>query len=307
LLTPDPKKRLNADEALQHEWIVLRGDDGGNGGDLSAARALLKQQIAQKRLTALWHVLDIVNALGAQTPDKLGKSPRSRTMLPPALLKRASKGSASGFGGESTSPHATGGARHGRSRKASTTDRVEELQMLFNLFDTDGNGTIDQDEIAALFKKLGFEPDPERLRKLLMRVDNNANGTLEFGEFCEFLRLAKESDGGLGIDTAVTSSLGDLAGQDGAMSNDALESYVRAFAENTGQPISQEDIDDIIALGMDDGEGGMVNMAGISHAMMLDPKQRHQEAMQRRTDKIPSAPGAAPGGQDEAAYMSGAI
>ena len=44
LLEPDPKKRLNADEALQHEWIALRGVVG-TGGDLKMAKRLLKQQI----------------------------------------------------------------------------------------------------------------------------------------------------------------------------------------------------------------------------------------------------------------------
>ena len=44
-----------------------------------------------------------------------------------------------------------------RVRALSTgTDRMEELQNLFQMFDIDGNGTIDCDEIAALLKKLGF-------------------------------------------------------------------------------------------------------------------------------------------------------
>ena len=35
---------------------------------------------------------------------------------------------------------------------------------MFNLFDADGNGTIDMDEIKVLMKKLGFEPNEEKVR-----------------------------------------------------------------------------------------------------------------------------------------------
>ena len=34
----------------------------------------------------------------------------------------------------------------------------------------------------------------EKLRELLYKVDTDANGTLEFAEFCEFLRLAKSAE-----------------------------------------------------------------------------------------------------------------
>jgi len=43
LLNPDAKKRLSADEALAHEWIVLRGVVG-SGGDLKSAQKRIKQQ-----------------------------------------------------------------------------------------------------------------------------------------------------------------------------------------------------------------------------------------------------------------------
>ena len=65
---------------------------------------------------------------------------------------------------------------------------------IWNHLDSNGNGTIDHDEIMALFGKLGFKPDATRLQMLLQKVDNNANGSLEFAEFCEFLRLAKDNE-----------------------------------------------------------------------------------------------------------------
>jgi hypothetical protein len=137
-LNPDPRKRPNADEALAHEWIALKGQ---TGGDLKKAQQALRQQLAQKRLTAMWHVLDIINALDEQ--------PTTR-QLSPALQKHASNVSKAHFSQKqktgpldriAQSPEEDGGpgALDGsRERLNSTTDRIEELQNLFNIFDTDG-------------------------------------------------------------------------------------------------------------------------------------------------------------------------
>ena len=53
LLCPDPAKRLSADEALQHPWVVLRGQSvTGSAHDLHAAHQLLKRQV-RPRLSLL--------------------------------------------------------------------------------------------------------------------------------------------------------------------------------------------------------------------------------------------------------------
>ena len=86
-------------------------------------------------------------------------------------------------------------------------------------------------------------------------------GALQFGEFCHFLQLAKQSEfaagasgGGLGIGSAVEASLNSLTGEDGYITNDNLVHYLHAVAESAGQPLSQSDIDDVLALS-DDGNG----------------------------------------------------
>ena len=162
------------------------------------------------------------------------------------------------------------------------------MQTLFNLFDTDGNGQIDEHEMLALFKKLGFEPNPEKLRSIMIKVDSNSDGALQFGEFCQFLQLAKQSEfaagasgGGLGIGSAVEASLNSLTGEDGYITNDNLVHYLRAVAESAGQPLSQSDIDDVLALS-DDGNGNTA--ANIRDAMLLRPGERQKRANERRRE-----------------------
>jgi len=274
LLNPDPTKRLNADEALSHEWILLKGETGT--GSLSAAKDAFKQQVAQKRLTAMWHVLDIINA-----PDETTKHAPKAKQLPPGLLKRASQASTAHFGSErELSTGGAGSPRGARPRQASATDRLEELQTLFQLFDTDGNGTIDVNEIAALFRKLGYEPSAEKLTALVMEVDSNKNGELEFPEFCEFLKLAKRQ-GGLGISESMQHQLSSLTNEQGCISNDDLASFLRTFAESAGQAISDAEIRDVILLA-DDNSDGTALPTDIANVIMQDPAGRRRKAAEKR-------------------------
>ena len=149
LLHPDPRQRLNADEALAHEWIALKGHTGPQH-HLKGAQQALRQQLAQKRLTAMWHVLDIINALDEQ--------PASR-QLSPALQKHASNVSKANFGqapgvldrvGQSKGADPEAPPDGARDRLNSTTDRIEELQNLFSIFDTDGERCVSRSAFSAL-------------------------------------------------------------------------------------------------------------------------------------------------------------
>jgi serine/threonine protein kinase len=275
LLNPDPTKRLNADEALSHEWILLKGDTGG--ASLQAAKEAFKQQVAQKRLTAMWHVLDIINALDESAGQR---SPKAK-QLPPGLLKRASQASTANFGsGVDIAAQAPGSPRGNRPRQASATDRIEELQTLFQLFDTDGNGTIDINEIAALFRKLGYEPSVEKLHGLVMQCDSNKNGELEFPEFCEFLKLAKKQ-GALGISESMQMQLNSLSNESGCISNEDLANFLRTFAESAGHTISDAEIRDVILLA-DDNSDGTAKPSDITSVIMQDPSNRRKKAAEKR-------------------------
>lgn len=86
------------------------------------------------------------------------------------------------------------------------------------------------DEIFDFFTALGFTPDPVRLKNLVMQVDGNKNGVLEFGEFCEFLKRAKKIEGGLGIRDAVESNLRPFSNKDGVITSEDLIALLEAMA-----------------------------------------------------------------------------
>lgn len=56
------------------------------------------------------------------------------------------------------------------------------------MFDKDGDGTIDSDELASVLQVLGMNPTKEELEILLDSVDADRNGVIDMGEFIDIMR-----------------------------------------------------------------------------------------------------------------------
>lgn len=54
-----------------------------------------------------------------------------------------------------------------------------KARTLFAKYDTDGNGSIDKEELESIFKELGHKPSPELMRK----IDPDGSGNISFMEF----------------------------------------------------------------------------------------------------------------------------
>eukprot|EP00919_Chromeraceae_sp_WS-2016_P015489 GHVR01036488.1.p1 GENE.GHVR01036488.1~~GHVR01036488.1.p1 ORF type:complete len:200 (+),score=35.19 GHVR01036488.1:95-694(+) len=68
-----------------------------------------------------------------------------------------------------------GVAKRGTGRSKPPTELKEEqraqIKEAFDLFDTDGTGTIDAKELKVALQALGFEPRKEELKRLVNEVD----------------------------------------------------------------------------------------------------------------------------------------
>ena len=56
-----------------------------------------------------------------------------------------------------------------------TEDEIEEIREAFNLFDTDGSGTIDPKELKAAMESLGFENKNPTIYQMIADLDTNDN------------------------------------------------------------------------------------------------------------------------------------
>ncbi|CAM6053973.1 unnamed protein product [Sphagnum tenellum] len=68
-----------------------------------------------------------------------------------------------------------------------TDEQKQEIREAFDLFDTDGSGSIDAAELKVAMRALGFESKNEDIRKMLEKIDEDKSGVIEFDEFVKMM------------------------------------------------------------------------------------------------------------------------
>mmetsp|Transcript_27198 Transcript_27198/g.26014 ORF Transcript_27198/g.26014 Transcript_27198/m.26014 type:complete len:166 (+) Transcript_27198:256-753(+) len=78
-------------------------------------------------------------------------------------------------------------------RPGLSEEEIGEIREAFNLFDTDGSGTIDPKELKAAMQSLGFEAKNQTIYQMIADIDKDGNGSIDFDEFLDMM-TAKMSD-----------------------------------------------------------------------------------------------------------------
>jgi hypothetical protein len=72
-------------------------------------------------------------------------------------------------------------------RPGLSEEEIEEIREAFNLFDTDGSGTIDPKELKAAMQSLGFEAKNQTIYQMIADIDKDGNGAIDFDEFLDMM------------------------------------------------------------------------------------------------------------------------
>ncbi len=67
------------------------------------------------------------------------------------------------------------------------------LRPFFNRFDTNGNGTIEAEELRGLLVALGENPTKERVKEVMAEVDTDKSGSISLPEFAAIVAAALDS------------------------------------------------------------------------------------------------------------------
>ncbi|XP_073117484.1 probable calcium-binding protein CML13 [Elaeis guineensis] len=78
------------------------------------------------------------------------------------------------------------GSRRENPRGLSHRKR-QEIKEAFELFDTDRSGTIDAKELTVAMRALGFEMTEKQVNQMIVDVDKDGSGAIEFDEFVSMM------------------------------------------------------------------------------------------------------------------------
>jgi Ca2+-binding EF-hand superfamily protein len=71
------------------------------------------------------------------------------------------------------------------SRQSTTheLERKEKVRAIFEVFDADGSGSMDADELKELLKELCLPTSEEEVDRMMVEMDDDESGEIDFEEF----------------------------------------------------------------------------------------------------------------------------
>ena len=67
--------------------------------------------------------------------------------------------------------------------ESNVNDQEVQMREIFNMFDQDKDGEIDMDELRRIYRQMGQDPSTDELIDVLVEVDGDGNGIIEYEEF----------------------------------------------------------------------------------------------------------------------------
>ena len=137
------------------------------------------------------------------------------------------------------------------ARPGLTEDEVEEIKEAFDLFDTDGSGSIDPKELRAAMQSLGFEAKNQTIYQMITDLDKNKSGNIDFDEFLDMM-TARMSDRDTREDINKVFRLFDEEG-----SQTITVKNLRKVARELGETMSDEELQEMISRADSNGDGAV--------------------------------------------------
>ncbi|XP_040868255.1 probable calcium-binding protein CML20 isoform X3 [Glycine max] len=107
-----------------------------------------------------------------------------------------------------------------------TTQKKQEIREAFELFNTDGSGTIDAKDLNVAMRALGFEMTEELINQMKADLDKDGSGAIDYEEF-EYM---------------MTTKIGERDSKEGKIS----ASDIKCIAKEPGQNFTNRDIQEMV-------------------------------------------------------------
>mmetsp|Transcript_24990 Transcript_24990/g.54334 ORF Transcript_24990/g.54334 Transcript_24990/m.54334 type:complete len:169 (-) Transcript_24990:2428-2934(-) len=79
-----------------------------------------------------------------------------------------------------------------RQQTGVTEEQLAQFKEAFELFDADKSGCIDEKELRACMRAVGFDVSKQEVQRMIASVDDDGSGTIEFPEFMKLMCQQQE-------------------------------------------------------------------------------------------------------------------
>lgn len=136
-----------------------------------------------------------------------------------------------------------------------SSKQLETLQTAFDMFDKDGDRTVDAGELHSTLKALGVVVSDEEIQKMIAEVDADNSGKIEFPEFCQLISSRfKDSNFGEGKgEEDIIREVFQFFDKDG--NGTISRSELRHIMTCMGERLTDQDISDMIEAADVNGDG----------------------------------------------------
>ena len=130
-----------------------------------------------------------------------------------------------------------------------TEQQKKEAEEAFKVFDKDKDGFISPEELSAVLRSLGQNPSKQEINELFSTLDKNKDLSISFDEFLKLwqTQLNDEDSEEYIIDAFKVF--------DKEQEEKILATELAHILKGIGDPMSQEDIDELIATAQPDAQG----------------------------------------------------
>ena len=133
-------------------------------------------------------------------------------------------------------------------RPGLSTDEIEEIKEAFDIFDQNGEGSIQVSDLLAAMKNLGFDSKNPSIYRMIADFDETNDGIIEFDDFLDMM-TARISEKNTKEDLKRVFNLFD---ED--RSGEIKIEHLKKVAKELGEDISEEELKEIIQRADLDGD-----------------------------------------------------